>query len=71
MLAFSVVQLGMYSPQMLLDLAASLSAVSSGMTNEKQKQNIAFRNPGQINNPDYVVPDGMYAYRSPLSHQTR
>ncbi|XP_039116930.1 uncharacterized protein LOC120252825 isoform X3 [Dioscorea cayenensis subsp. rotundata] len=44
--------------QMLLDLAVLLSGVSSGMANEKQKQNIAFRNQGQINNPDYVVPDG-------------
>ncbi|KAH7673564.1 Vacuolar protein sorting-associated protein 13 [Dioscorea alata] len=44
--------------QMLLDLAVLLSGVSSGMANEKQKQNIAFRNQGQINSPDYVVPDG-------------
>lgn len=51
----------MYFPQMLLDLAVLLSGVSSGMANEKQKQNIAFRNQGQINNPDYVVPDGINA----------
>ncbi|KAJ0963386.1 hypothetical protein J5N97_028508 [Dioscorea zingiberensis] len=44
--------------QMLLDLAASLSGLSSGKATAKLKQNIGFGNQGSIDNRDNVVPDG-------------